>query len=124
MATILLASDDLPFLETMEPVLTASGHDMHVCHDGVSACECAAQIEPALCFVDAGLPVFNGIDTATRLRADPDIPHYTVIVLISPTDMDPRIWEQAGINRCIGRNIEAKALIELVENALPQEARA
>ncbi len=49
-------------------------------------------------FVEVDLPVFNGIEVAERLRADPDIPRELPIILVSARDIEPHTLDRAGIS--------------------------
>lgn len=69
MRSVLIVDDD-PFIRklvhtTLEDV---SGFSLHEASNGVEAVQQAAEIEPALVFLDIDMPQMNGIDACRALR--------------------------------------------------------
>jgi CheY-like chemotaxis protein len=74
---ILLADDNVDFVDSLAALLRALGHTVQVCHDGPQALEAAAAMTdeqaPGFAFLDIGLPGMNGYDLARALRALPQL---------------------------------------------------
>lgn len=68
---ILLADDNIDFVNGFALILRQLGHEVSVTHDGAAALEAAATFKPEFAFLDIGLPHVNGYDLAARLRAAP-----------------------------------------------------
>src|SRR5206468_3269924 len=66
---VLLADDNLDFVNSMAMLLAAGGHDVRVAHDGAQALDVARDFRPEFAFIDIGMPKVNGYDVARRLRA-------------------------------------------------------
>lgn len=68
---VLVVDDNRDAAETMAMVLGMSGHDVFLAHDGQTAVEMVARHDPAVVFLDIGMPGMNGYETAALLRALP-----------------------------------------------------
>jgi len=67
-ARILLADDNVDFVDSMALLLRACGHVVDVAYDGARALELAKEICPRYAFLDIGLPRVNGYELARRIR--------------------------------------------------------
>ena len=72
---ILLADDNIDFVNSMGALLESRGHVVSVAYDGQSALDNAAAFAPEFAFLDIGLPSLNGYDLARALRAVPALRH-------------------------------------------------
>jgi PAS domain S-box-containing protein len=68
---VLVVDDNRDAAETMAMVLEMSGHEILLAHDGQTALEMVKRHDPAVVFLDIGMPGMNGYETATLLRALP-----------------------------------------------------
>ncbi|WP_256077523.1 ATP-binding protein [Massilia sp. YIM B04103] len=68
---ILLADDNLDFVNGIGTLLRSMGHTVHISHDGVQALAAAEAFAPDIAFLDIGLPQLNGYDLARALRRLP-----------------------------------------------------
>jgi CheY-like chemotaxis protein len=66
---ILLVDDNVDAATTLERLLEASGHDVEVFSDPVSALSAVRRFKPEIAVLDIGLPVLNGYDLAAQLRS-------------------------------------------------------
>jgi len=70
---IALVEDHLDTRESLRIVLEDEGHDVAVAHDGPSGVELIVATRPDIALVDLGMPGFDGLEVARRVRAaDPD----------------------------------------------------
>jgi CheY-like chemotaxis protein len=71
-----LIVDDNPYLsELMAVLLRSDGHEVHIARDGARALELVRAYPPAVVLLDIDLPVMNGYEVASRLRAGEDTRH-------------------------------------------------
>jgi PAS domain S-box-containing protein len=68
---VLVVDDNRDAAETMAMVLDMSGHEVLLAHDGQTAVEMVQRHDPAVVFLDIGMPGMNGYETASLLRALP-----------------------------------------------------
>ncbi|USX24879.1 ATP-binding protein [Oxalobacteraceae bacterium OTU3CINTB1] len=78
---ILLADDNIDFVNSMGALLESRGHVVSVAYDGQSALANAAAFMPEFAFLDIGLPSLNGYDLARALRALPALRHTTLVAV-------------------------------------------
>lgn len=68
---LLVVDDNRDAAETMAMLLGMSGHEVLLAYDGRTAVEMVARHDPAVVFLDIGMPGMNGYETAALLRALP-----------------------------------------------------
>jgi len=66
---VLLVEDNDDALEMLSALLRHAGHEVHGCSNGPDAVSLASRVKPQLALVDIGLPGFDGLEVARRLRA-------------------------------------------------------
>jgi two-component system chemotaxis response regulator CheY len=84
MRSVLIVDDD-PFIRklvatTLEDV---AGFELHEAQDGLHALEVAAEVEPALVFMDIDMPKLDGISACRRLRERDDRATGATIVMLT-----------------------------------------
>ncbi|WP_051293978.1 hybrid sensor histidine kinase/response regulator [Pseudoduganella violaceinigra] len=79
---ILLADDNVDFVNGIGGLLRSMGHHVHIAHDGKQALVAAEGFAPEFAFLDIGLPQLNGYDLARALKRLPALKH-TVLVAVT-----------------------------------------
>ncbi|UGQ47997.1 ATP-binding protein [Massilia endophytica] len=79
---ILLADDNIDFVNAIGALLRTMGHTVHISHDGPQALAAAEAFLPDFAFLDIGLPHLNGYDLARALRR---LPALNKCVLVAVT---------------------------------------
>jgi len=79
---ILLADDNVDFVNGIGGLLRSLGHQVHISHDGTQALAAAESFAPEFAFLDIGLPGLNGYDLARALKRLPALKH-TVMVAVT-----------------------------------------
>jgi CheY-like chemotaxis protein len=67
---VLIVDDNADARDMMRTFLELAGHEVHDAVSGPDAVEKAKQVLPDLALVDLGLPGFDGLEVAKRLRED------------------------------------------------------
>jgi CheY-like chemotaxis protein len=67
---VLIVDDNADARDMMRTFLELAGHEVHDAVSGPDAVEKARRVLPDLALVDLGLPGFDGLEVAARLRAD------------------------------------------------------
>jgi CheY-like chemotaxis protein len=68
---IVVADDNEDSAQSFAMLLSFSGHEVHVAHDGTAALEALRQIRPDVAFLDIGMPGLTGYEVAKAVRAEP-----------------------------------------------------
>jgi PAS domain S-box-containing protein len=68
---ILVVDDNADAAESLAALLTISGHETRMAHDGRTAFEEARQFQPDVIFLDIGMPMLDGHETAKLIREQP-----------------------------------------------------
>jgi signal transduction histidine kinase len=96
---IMLADDNVDFVDTMAEILNMLGHTTRIAYDGKEALAAFRDFAPAYAFFDIGLPHVNGYDLARAVRS---LPGGADCVLIAVTgwgqDKDKQLAFEAGFN--------------------------
>jgi len=79
---ILLADDNVDFVNSIGALLRSMGHTVQISHDGNQALMAAETFVPDFAFLDIGLPLLNGYDLARAIRARPALRN-TLLVAVT-----------------------------------------
>ncbi|MEO7726071.1 MAG: ATP-binding protein [Burkholderiales bacterium] len=114
---ILLADDNIDFVESLAMLLQALGHDVRVAHDGLAALEAAAKFRPDVAFLDIGLPGLNGYELARRLHAAPATKNTALIAVTGwGQDDDRRRAREAGFVHHLVKPVELEAIEQVLRD--------
>jgi PAS domain S-box-containing protein len=78
---ILVVDDNVDSAEMLAAALAAKGYDARVAHDAPGAMRIAGDFQPAVAFLDIGLPVMDGYELAVRLRERPELNGMKLVAL-------------------------------------------
>ena len=111
---ILVVDDNADAALTLAELLALEGHETHVAHDGPSAVDAAKRLRPDVAILDIGLPGFDGLEVARRLRADPALEGLLLVALSGWVHPDDRARSrEAGFDHHLAKPIQLESL-ELV----------
>ena len=79
---VLVVDDNVDAAESLATLLSISGHEIRMAHDGRSALEAAREFRPDLALLDIGLPGLSGFEVAEQIRREPTL---APIVLVAMT---------------------------------------
>jgi CheY-like chemotaxis protein/two-component sensor histidine kinase len=68
---ILIADDNRDTAQTLAIMLRFDGHDVRTAYDGLEALATGQVFQPELVFLDIGMPVLDGYQTASQIRERP-----------------------------------------------------
>ena len=80
--SVALVEDHADTRESLRVVLQQEGHDVAVAHDGPGGVELILRTRPEIALVDIGIPGFDGLELARRVRAE-DPEHRTRLVALT-----------------------------------------
>jgi PAS domain S-box-containing protein len=116
----ILVADDVALNRTLlHSILTPLGFEVHDAGDGQEACDAALKLRPDLIVIDSVMPVVDGVEAITRMRATPDL-KVTPIISVSASAMasDRDRCLKAGANAFVPKPIEIGHLLDAIEEAL------
>jgi signal transduction histidine kinase len=111
---ILIVDDNVEAALTLAELLALEGHETHAAHDGPSGVEMALRLSPDVAILDLGLPGFDGLEVARRLRAEPELKGLLLVALSGWVQPDDRARSrEAGFDHHLAKPVQLKSL-ELV----------
>ena len=120
---ILLAEDHESNLMTIEDFLKSRGYEVFSVHDGREVLSKIEEAAPDLILMDIQMPNMDGIEAASRLRADP---RYAAIPIIALTALamtgDRERCLAAGMNEYLSKPFRMNDLIQIIEKFLKPDA--
>lgn len=112
---VLVVDDNPDSANTIAFLLKASGHDVHVSHDGPGAIASARRIRPDFLFLDLGLPGLDGFEVARMLRGESGFDTMRIIAVTgSGHDVDRERSREIGIDYYLVKPVDARFLESLL----------
>lgn len=118
MDTVLLATSDAELGATLSAELEGLGYQPIWTLDGYEACMAALEQQPAAVILDRNLGVHTGLESAMRLREDPEISPALPIILLSDDALDHHPLEKAGITEVMAKTHSVHELQEMLSRLL------
>ena len=112
---ILVVDDNVDAALTLAELLSLDGHGTSVAHDGPSAVAEAERSRPEVAVLDIGLPGFDGLEVARRLRAMPALTGILLVALsgwVQPADRERS--RMAGFDHHLAKPVDLTSLRRLL----------
>lgn len=111
---IIVVIEDNPDARTMlGAALAAEGHDVHLAEDGITGVETIIATQPAVAFVDIGLPDISGYEVARRVREHLADGVRLIAVTGHGREEGRTAALEAGFDRHIAKPVSIDAMLEL-----------
>jgi signal transduction histidine kinase/ActR/RegA family two-component response regulator len=114
---ILLADDNVDFVNSIGALLTAMGHSVVITHNGADALAAAKRFCPDYAFLDIGLPQMSGYDLARGMR---ELSCCTMTVMIAVTgwgqEKDRQLAFEAGFDHHMVKPVRFEQIEEILNN--------
>jgi signal transduction histidine kinase/ActR/RegA family two-component response regulator len=114
---ILLADDNVDFVNSIGALLSAMGHSVVITHNGPDALTAAARFCPDYAFLDIGLPQMSGYDLARGIR---NIACGKLTVMIAVTgwgqEKDRQLAFEAGFDHHMVKPVRFEQIEEILSN--------
>ena len=68
---IVVADDNEDSAQSFAMLLSFSGHEVRIAHDGEEALDAMREFRPDIAFLDIGMPRLSGYEVAELVRAEP-----------------------------------------------------
>ena len=114
---ILVVDDNPDIRETMEKVLTMSGHNVELAEDGLQAVQKILETHPDVAFIDIGLPKMNGYDVARKIRSNSGGAD-TVLIAVSGYGQteDKRLALESGFDAHLTKPIDSEDIDKILSD--------
>jgi len=114
---VLIVDDSPDVADSLALLLKTFGADVRVAHSGAEGLAACADFTPELVFLDIGMPVMDGFETARRLRALPKAGKATLVALTGRGEEETRRRvTEAGFDQHVTKPAdldEIQALLDL-----------
>ena len=114
---ILLADDNVDFVNSIGALLSAMGHSVVITHTGPDALAAAARFCPDYAFLDIGLPQMSGYDLARGIRRQPTGGR-TVLIAVTGwgQEKDRQLAFEAGFDHHMVKPVRFEQIEEILSN--------
>ncbi|WP_426113537.1 hybrid sensor histidine kinase/response regulator [Massilia sp. PWRC2] len=114
---ILLADDNVDFVNSIGALLSAMGHSVVITHNGPDALTAAARFCPDFAFLDIGLPQMSGYDLARGIRKLSNGP-MTLLVAVTGwgQEKDRQLAFEAGFDHHMVKPVRFEQIEEILSN--------
>jgi PAS domain S-box-containing protein len=117
---ILVVDDNRDSAESLAMLLSITGNETHVAHDGIAAYEAVVSYRPDVVLLDIGLPRLSGHDVCRRIREQPWGANIVLIALTGwGQEEDHRRSREAGFDGHLVKPVEYAELVALLSSLLP-----
>jgi CheY-like chemotaxis protein len=113
---IVVADDNEDSAESFAMLLSFSGHEVRVAHDGAAALNAVRDFRPDVAFLDIGMPGLSGYEVAQAVRAEPWGRDVTLIAVTGWGQPDDRTRARtAGFDRHLIKPIDPAEVDRLLD---------
>lgn len=120
---ILIIEDNRDLREGLKSLLQDAGHEVIACGDGEEGVDVALSLKPDVLLIDIGLPKIDGYGVAARVRTELDRRALLVAITGYGLPEDRRRALAAGFDDHLTKPVSLRAVLELLERALPRSDR-
>ena len=113
---IVVADDNEDSAESFAMLLSFSGHEVRIVHDGASALDVVRDFRPDVAFLDIGMPGLTGYEVAQAVRAEPWGREIKLIAVTGWGQPDDRLRARtAGFDRHLIKPIDPAEVDRLLD---------
>src|SRR5690349_18769741 len=113
---IVVADDNEDSAESFAMLLSFSGHEVRVAHDGAAALDAVRDFRPDVAFLDIGMPGLTGYEVAQAVRAEPWGRDIKLIAVTGWGQPDDRVRARtAGFDRHLIKPIDPAEVDRLLD---------
>jgi two-component system CheB/CheR fusion protein len=112
---VLVVDDNEDAAESLAALLQINGHETRLAHDGPDAVEQARRFHPDVVFLDIGMPMVDGHETARRIRQQPWGKDMVLVALTGWGQVeDRRRSKEAGFNHHLVKPADPAVVTKLL----------
>ena len=118
----MLVDDNKDSTESLSRLIRNQGHEVRTALDGASGLAAADEFRPDIILLDIGMPVINGFEVASRLRANPDFDKVAIIAVSGYGQFETlKRSQEAGFDDYAVKPINLRKLNELLRRTRRQD---
>ncbi|MGA3123942.1 MAG: ATP-binding protein [Polyangiaceae bacterium] len=115
---VLLVDDNKDVLDLLAILLERAGHEVATAHDGPEALTMLERFHPSVAVIDIGMPVMNGYDLATNIRAQQQVERPFLVALTGYGQANDRERVRAaGFNEHLVKPVDVQRLLRVIARA-------
>jgi CheY-like chemotaxis protein len=119
---VLIADDNVDFVEMFRTVVGDWGHDVRAVYDGREALRVCEEFEPEMVFLDIGLPGIDGYDVARTLRRFAGGDRMRIVAVSGYVrETDRQTAESSGFSDYLAKPVDLGHLATLLERGAGAE---
>ena len=125
MKRVLIAEDEASIVLSLEFLLAAAGYEVFIARNGTEAIALAEKHRPDVLILDIMLPVVNGFEVCSRLRANPELSELRILVLTARgREHEIARGLALGANAYVTKPFGTRELMKVVKELLAGNATA
>lgn len=118
---VLIVDDNEALAMTYAWLLEDAGFAVETCHNGAEALECIELFHPDILLLDIGMPVMDGLQLCTMLRASETWKDLALVAQSGYGDADMRLrTAEVGFDRHLVKPIEFDDLLKALHEVLTE----
>jgi CheY-like chemotaxis protein len=119
MARVLVVEDQAENLDLMVYLLQAFGHEALSAHDGAEGVAAATEARPDLVVMDLQMPVMDGYEAVSLLKADPGLASIPIVAVTAFAMVgDRQQIMAAGFDGYLAKPIDPQTFVRQLERHL------
>jgi CheY-like chemotaxis protein len=114
---IVVADDNEDSAQSFALLLSFSGHEVRIAHDGEQALDTMREFRPDVAFLDIGMPRLSGYQVAEMVRAEPWGREMKLIAVTGWGQADDKVRAQsAGFDQHLVKPIDSTDIDRLLDS--------
>ncbi|MFJ5719515.1 response regulator [Streptomyces sp. NPDC093149] len=118
---VLVVDDNEVIRQLIRVNLELEGFEVVTAADGVECLDLVHRVRPDVITLDVVMPRLDGLQTATRLRSDPQTRHLPVAIISACTPFEADSAVAAGVDAFLAKPFEPSELVRLVQQLMDRE---
>jgi len=114
---VLIVDDHIDGLNSLKLLLSACGYQVEIAHDGPTGIQLVESFQPDAVFLDIGMPVMDGYETARQINMSPHRKDLTLIALTGWGQEDDRtLTRDAGFDFHVVKPVNMASIQKLLKS--------
>lgn len=117
---VLIVEDEYDSIQVMTRVLTHHGATVYVARNGRECLRILKDFTPSIILMDLDMPIMDGWETLTQIRANPDTKSLPVVAITAYHSANvAEDAEHAGFNGYFAKPVSIRSIMPKLEQIIP-----